>query len=1050
MLMEISPAKQVHEGNTTNFTYDANGRPLTSATVRTLVDGSTAELSIANVYNANDQLVGLTDPGGNTHEYDINGGGAIVGITDPDGNLMRINHTLTGRPEEIIFDDGGSVSYAYDKRGLETAAIDRVGRVTTQEYDEVGKLTKKSFPGGGSVSIDYDDGGRMTEATNTAGMTIHGVLDNAGKLTSFQNELGAAAYYDYASNGMIKSATDANGGVAAAEYDEIGRGLRATLPDGAELSTEYDKAGRKIAATDELGFVTRYGYDAIGNIIAVTDTLGGVTRFEYDEIGNNIAITDAEGKTTKFEYDNLRRLVKKILPLGMFETWNYDSMGNLLSHTDYNGDTIHYTYNKRRFLIAKDFPDGSTVEYTFTPTGKYETVTTREGTTRFEYDVSGPVVAITEAAGQSIRYGYNVAGKVTSITTAAGSTLYTYDEIGRLSAVQDPDGETTAYAYDQVGNVTAISYPNGVVASFSYDSMNRMTWVEHRKGAAPVLFAATYTYNLAGNRIRTEEHTGRTIDFTYDTRSRLIREAIHDSTIGDETIEYTYDAVGNRLTKTDTSGTVTYTYDDNHRLTGDGTYTYTYDNNGNLSSQVGASESSTYAYSAEGRILSATKTDGGGTDLIQYLYSPGTNARIRKTLNGSEITNYVVDPIRGFPQVVLETDGSGTPQVSYVYGKNIISQKRGTDQSFYHREGTPSIRCLTDNTGTVTDRYTYEAFGQELDTTGSTLNHYRFVGEQYDPDLGLYYLRARYLDPLTGRFVSRDAAQGIPTDPETYHPYVYVKNNPVMFIDPTGHLTMTEILVVAAIIAVMAGLNTALIHGGMHPLGFGNPRSRTEKYEESKDYWCGRWFQMSSSLNFNIAMLNASFQTTGSRSIGRVNVYRRDQEAIFAIDFGPFLEMGMRNIWVISRAIAGVATSMYVPDLDNRSTTERFVEALTVYMISNTTAYKEFFKKNYSIGLSWGWSVVGGAYSSDQIGGWAIGMYGGGSTPGTLAFPVMVGFDIAWDVGFNVPWWHEDEELFHGLYTFPNFSFSMAFGLGGGADFAFQIYLAEPIGSSKK
>ena len=93
----------------------------------------------------------------------------------------------------------------------------------------------------------------------------------------------------------------------------------------------------------------------------------------------------------------------------------------------------------------------------------------------------------------------------------------------------------------------------------------------------------------------------------------------------------------------------------------------------------------------------------------------------------------------------------------------------------------------------VTDTYDYDAFGNKINSTGTTPNNYLYRGEQYDPDLGLYYLGARYYNPLTGRFMSRDpedhklrGPDGTPIDPKELHKYLYASGDPINRIDPKG------------------------------------------------------------------------------------------------------------------------------------------------------------------------------------------------------------------------------------------------------------------------
>lgn len=106
--------------------------------------------------------------------------------------------------------------------------------------------------------------------------------------------------------------------------------------------------------------------------------------------------------------------------------------------------------------------------------------------------------------------------------------------------------------------------------------------------------------------------------------------------------------------------------------------------------------------------------------------------------------------------------------------------------SFYGYDGGGSVRNLTDSNGAVTDTYEYDAFGNSFTVSGTTPNNYLYRGEQYDPDLGLYYLRARYYKPLGGRFTSRDPENGKAADPKTLHKYLYAGGDPVNASDPNG------------------------------------------------------------------------------------------------------------------------------------------------------------------------------------------------------------------------------------------------------------------------
>ncbi len=115
------------------------------------------------------------------------------------------------------------------------------------------------------------------------------------------------------------------------------------------------------------------------------------------------------------------------------------------------------------------------------------------------------------------------------------------------------------------------------------------------------------------------------------------------------------------------------------------------------------------------------------------------------------------------------------------------------------------MRQLTDADGAVTDSYIYDAFGNLRDHLGNSDNRYLYAGEQYDADSGLYYLRARYYDPGSGRFLTHDPYIGNPHEPVTLHRYLYAGANPVMYGDPSGEfMSPMETLTVATIIGSVA------------------------------------------------------------------------------------------------------------------------------------------------------------------------------------------------------------------------------------------------------
>ena len=116
------------------------------------------------------------------------------------------------------------------------------------------------------------------------------------------------------------------------------------------------------------------------------------------------------------------------------------------------------------------------------------------------------------------------------------------------------------------------------------------------------------------------------------------------------------------------------------------------------------------------------------------------------------------------------------------------SQKRNGTTSFYLFDGHGNTRMLADADGNITDTYDYDAFGNLTNKTGETENSYLYCGEQYDGTTGYYYLRARYMNPEIGRFITMDTYQGTINDPVSLHKYLYAGANSVMNVDPSGNM----------------------------------------------------------------------------------------------------------------------------------------------------------------------------------------------------------------------------------------------------------------------
>ena len=282
---------------------------------------------------------------------------------------------------------------------------------------------------------------------------------------------------------------------------------------------------------------------------------------------------------------------------------------------------------------------------------------------------------------------------------------------------------------------------------------------------------------------------------------------------GSTTRTTSYDPVGSLMTKNDCTDaqpcvSTNYAYDDNDRLLTENGFSYTYDNNGNMLTKSGNGEQWQLAYNALNQLTRANISGPQRSSVIDYTYDHD-GIRICKTVNGTDITNYVVDKNRPYAQVLEEEHlhGGLSAVTSYVYGDALISSTiDGTLTQYYHTDGMGSVRGLSDSSGVMAGQYSYDAYGLLLDSSGASANPYRYRGEQYDSDLESYYLRARYYQPGTGRFLTTDPVEGFGMESVSLHRYLYGNDNPVNMIDPSGRMSVNEAIVTTAIIGNLSAI----------------------------------------------------------------------------------------------------------------------------------------------------------------------------------------------------------------------------------------------------
>ena len=797
------------EGTTSYFTYDANGN-CTSKTLTFTTGGVERTVIEKYSYDEAGNLVQVIDSDGNITTTDYNSMGKIASATDAKGRKTSYGYDDLGNLVSIIYADGTSESFTYDAEGNNLTATDRLGRTVTMKYDRANNLISKTYPNGAAVKYSYDKNYNLTSVIDANGNMTEYEYDKIGRNTAIIDAAGKRTEFTYNEFSQLAAMTDAKGNVYKYTYDDNGNRTSVEYPDGSSVSSAYDARGRITSQTDQNGNVTSYTYDGADRLTSVTDALGNTTAYTYNEVGNLIQVTDANGNATVYDYDDFSRVVKTTNALGNSAELTYDECGNVLTSTDFAGKLTSYEYDGYDRLISKTNDDGTTA-YSYTEDGKLAAVTDSTGVTSFTYDGMDGLSKVEYPDGRYVSYTYDDTNRLTSVESPAGVTSYEYDKLDRLVKVVDRNGYATLYEYDENGNRTAVKYANGITVTYAYDEVNRLISEKALDSEGGLVAQYEYTLGAAGERTKVEE-LNRTVEYTYDALYRLTSETI---TAGEEVTEYTYeyDSVSNRISKTENGAKTEYTYNALNQLVSENDAEYTYDDAGNLVSVVSGTKTAQYTYNAANKMIRATVQEGNDVAVEEYEYDYAGNRTVKSSEN--DYTYYLNDINGGLTQVIAEYDKDGNEKCSYTRGIDIISQERDGNVSFYLTDGHGSVRQLADMDGAVTDTYVYDAWGNLISSTGDTENSYLYCGEQLDSTTGLYYLRARYMDPSTGTFISMDTYGGSIFDPVSLHKYLYANANPVMNSDPTGYFTLAEVSVSQAISAIqdkMESLNYVRIY----------------------------------------------------------------------------------------------------------------------------------------------------------------------------------------------------------------------------------------------
>lgn len=828
------------ENRKTSSTYDSYGNILTTT------DNFNGVTTYQ--YDSMGRLVRIIDPLGTvaTKILEFDAQNNPTQIADAKGVITYISYDMLGRKVKTTYPNtmtGGAVTEdtVYDLNGNVIQSKDRKNIYTNYAYDQLDRLISTKTPDNEIHGINYDYGSdNNLIVTSTLGVKTVSkeYYDAAGRLVKEESG-GTYVKYEYDYIGNMVKIIDAEGRVSSAAYNELNQNIRRISdPQGLGIvnTFTYDLLDNKLTSTDANDITTSYQYDNIGRLKKVTNTLDGspvITSYDYDKKDGDIynVKTDAKGRQTRTYFDRLGRITKEVKEGDVIgdkvtqkTAYEYDNMGNLIKLTKPDGNCITYEYdnlNRRRKVY---YDSNNYTEYLYDENNNRTSMT----------DVK-------DGEAVSTTYAYDDMNRMNGYTQDGSYTSYSYDGIGNRTKVSYSEGNSTKnieYRYDDYYRLQSILLNGNIVRDYNYTISGKLDYIDNYRKfdtSGTDYTRIKYAYNgigaptdilyLDNNTTMKEEHT-----LSYDKKGYILNEGTYTNYDAEKTVNktynydslgrllavanksdnttqsYSYDPVGNRLTMYDGKDNYSYSYDQFNSITetkknGNIVGTYSYDDNGNEIKDVSKKDingtqtevTSTYGYDKADRLINITVTDGTTTKNIYNTFNGG-GQRIRQKEDGVTI-KYYYDGV----SLLYTSDinnNRGIDNILDPAGKIVASKRFDGNYAnmyfFYNYDVRGSVISIIKPDGSLVKGYDYDEFGNTKETGETQFkNDIKFTGAVHDTSTGLYYMNARFYNPNTGRFLSQDTYGGDPYDPWTQNLYSYTSNNPVNFIDPTGHLMVS-------------------------------------------------------------------------------------------------------------------------------------------------------------------------------------------------------------------------------------------------------------------
>lgn len=736
-------------------------------------------------------------------------------------------YTTAGLLASITNANGNRINFSYDAYGRVNRIEPQVGPIAQFSNNVLGQLVSITLPGETgtrTTTLDPDSLGRVRSISYPLGLSETFGYDAFGNLTNYVDTAGRTTRYSWLPSSKLSSVTR-------------------TLSTGAVLTNRvvYDNQFNSLTFTDAKGrSVESYQLDIVNRPVAITNLESQGMSVIYGVDNFVRQVTRFDGTKVTNAYDNSGRLSVIVYP---DVTNRFSYFRNDLLHTSSNPmGRVTLSYDgANRLTNAIGVGSKGRLTYAYYPAGNVSNAVSAVGTNLYRYDAAERVERI-QSPFASFLYAYNTNNGLTASMTVSNvgiRAVYSFDALDRITGINWLDASSGTlrsftYGYDSAHMITNVAREDGSSTAYSYDTIDRLTGETRR--FAGFTNQLRYTYDDVGNRThKTNDSLSVTYTVPYGTSGN--RMSGWSATVGGTAVGtmaaagYASEAIGTNIylgqlfvsnalavvtpsvaTTNFSAAAVPVSVGTNVFMAAIG------DVAGNVgfaysTVTVSVATSGAYQYNTAGCLtniqyvgsiftqslaltwnslyqMTVARTNGVVAETYQY-----DSFGRRVTISNGSTTNWLVyDGLH----VVAEADKNGIIQQSFTYGPGIdnwLSMSVHTGATpvtyFYLTDNRGTVHALASTNGVIVESYSYDAWGRVLgvyDGNGTPLtesavgNRILFQGREYSWKTGLYYFRARWYDPVSGRWLSNDPI-GISGG---LNQYVFCANNPVNFVDPTG------------------------------------------------------------------------------------------------------------------------------------------------------------------------------------------------------------------------------------------------------------------------